>query len=218
MIGININKLLVLILLVPAWLFGQDHYHEPSSYDIRHKGRLYWQMPRRVTDEIGIKEGMNVADVGCGDGFFTLVLAEKVGTEGEVFAEDIDEGALEVLEGRRLQEGFENVTIIHGNPDDPKLPEGIVDIALMVNTLHFIGNPETFFGHIRKSLTPEGRLVVIQWAAEKMDPELPGWDPGDREKYTLRTSLEHIALARFRVVDQLEFLPMQYIFICRPLE
>ena len=214
----KINPILyfVLLFLITTELYGQGHEHEEMSYEIRHRGRLYWQMPRRVIQEIGVREGMNVADIGCGDGYFTLVLAEKVGDGGEVYAEDIDAEELQILRERRDQAGVENVAIVKGYPDDPDLPKGIIDVALMVNTLHFIGEPERFFSHVRECLAPEGRLVVVQWAAEKMESEMPGWLAKDREKYTLKTSLDCIDQAGFRVVEQMDFLPMQYIFICRP--
>lgn len=195
---------------------AQTHEHAPMSYEIRHRGRIYWQMPRRVIEEIGVREGMQVADIACGDGYFTLLLAEKVGPVGHVYAEDIDRNALRILEDRRKAAGVDNMSIIHGNSNDPMLPENTIQLALIVNSIHLIEDLETLFTHIRRSLTPDGKLVIIQWAAEKMEPEMPGWDAQDRELYTLETSLRRITGARFNVVRQLDFLPMQYIFICRP--
>ena len=215
------NKIVILFLLCILSITGmhaQSHEHETLPFEMRHRGRMYWQMPRRVTEEIGVREGMKVADIGCGDGYFTLFLAEKVGTNGLVYAEDIDASALAILEERRNQEGVENINIIHGTSNDPLLPEGEIDLVLIVNSFHYIEDPGMFFSHIKQSMTPQGKLVIIQWAAEKMDPEMPGWQGENREQFTLRTNLKRIFEAQCEVVEQLDFLPMQYIFICQPAQ
>jgi len=207
----------ILCLGARCLVWAQAHRHvQKMPYKIRYRERGYWQMPRRVIESIGAGEGMTVADVACGDGYFTLLIAERVGASGQVYAEDIDGDALKVLEERRDEAGVRNVTIIHGQADDPMLPINKIDLALIVNSIHLIRDLKTFLDHIRRSLTPGGRLVIIQWAAEKMDSEAPEWDPENRKLFTLSTSMKRIHEARFEVVDFINFLPVQYIFICEP--
>ena len=103
-------------------------------------------MPTRVMDEIGVKPGMTVADVGAGDGWFTFYLAERVGPSGRVIAEDIDAQALEVVRERCAQEKVSNVSSWWEELEDPKLPAGTVDLALMVNVLSTIGNARSLPG------------------------------------------------------------------------
>lgn len=64
--------------------------------------------------------------------------------------------------------------------DDPLIPDASVDLILIVNAIHLVKEKTVFLNNLRKSLKKKGRLVFIQWDAEKMDSELPGWDPKDR--------------------------------------
>jgi ubiquinone/menaquinone biosynthesis C-methylase UbiE len=173
--------------------------------------RTQWQMPARVMDEIGVQSGMTVADVGAGDGWFTFHLAERVGSSGRVIAEDIDAQALKVLRERCAQEKVSNVSVLVGGMEDPKLPAGAVDVALMVNVLSALGNAKNFLGNLAKGLKPDGRLVVIDWNPVKLYPEMAEQDT----KAALRQTLRQIQDAGFEVVKTLDFLPTQTIWICR---
>ncbi len=172
-------------------------------------------MPLRVLEEIGVKPGMRVADVGAGDGYFTLRLAEAVGASGEVFASDIDANALHVLEERRDSAEAQNIHIIRGTEDDPLLPDSSIDLVLIVNTIHLVENPIAFLENVRRSVKPRGPVVFVQWSAEKMDSEAVEWDATDRARYTLRTTLRTIYDGGLEVVRLLDFLPMQDIYICQ---
>lgn len=200
------------------WAFQpyQEHEHQQPLPD-RHRDRWYWQMPHRIIDEAGIKPGMSVADVGAGDGYFTFRLAERVGPHGRVYANDIDNRALQVVRDKCREEDIRNITVILGKEDDPLLPEKSIDIILMVNVIHLVKNPSLFLKNIEKCLKPGGTLVIVQWDAEKMDSEMQEeqWDPVDRARYTLRTNLRKIYDADFEVVQIKEFLPMQKIYICQ---
>lgn len=200
------------------WAFQpyQEHEHQQPLPD-RHRDRWYWQMPHRIMDEAGIKPGMTVADVGAGDGYFTFRLAERVGSHGRVYANDIDNRALQVVRDKCSEEDIRNITVVLGKEDDPLLPEKSMDVVLMVNVIHLVKNPSLFLKKIEKSLKPGGTLVIVQWDAEKMDSEMQPeqWDPEDRERYTLRTNLRKIYDADFEVVRIKEFLPMQRIYICQ---
>ena len=206
---------LVALLLIGTYLFGlQEHEHEQR--EDRHRNRWYWQMPVRVMDEIGVKEGMTVADVGAGDGYFTFPLGERVGNSGKVLACDIDDRALQVIRDKCTKRGIQNISVMLGKEDDPLIPQKIVDIILMVNTIHLIQNPSDYLKKLGESLNHGGSLVIVQWDADKMDSESTDWDADDRAKYTLRTNLRHIYDGDFEVVQIKDFLPMQRIYICKP--
>jgi ubiquinone/menaquinone biosynthesis C-methylase UbiE len=208
--------LYITLIFLGAYLFGlQEHDHQQRPPD-RHGNRPYWQMPVRVMDEIGVKEGMTVADVGAGDGYFTFYLAERVGNDGKVLACDIDNRALQVIRDICTKQGIQNISVILGKEDDPLIPPRSVDIILMVNVIHLIENPSDYLKKLEESLKPGGILVIVQWDAEKMDSESKGWDPDDRAKYTLRSNLRHIYDGDFEVVQIKDFLPMQLIYICQP--
>jgi ubiquinone/menaquinone biosynthesis C-methylase UbiE len=192
---------------------GRKQYEDREK---RYQERMYWQMPLGVMDELGIGAGMSVADVGAGIGYFTLKLSKKVGKTGKVFASDIDKDALAFLDERRREAGLENIAIIHGRADDPLIPEESADLILIVNTIHLVKEKALFLNNIRKSLKEGGKVVFVQWDAEKMDPESPGWDPKDRELYTMHTMLNMIYDADYEVLEIKDFLPMQMIYICKP--
>lgn len=223
----NIIALLsAIFLVIPVFGFhcqSQEHQHRDESrkhYEERlerYKDRWYWQMPRRVMDELGIDEGMNVADVGAGIGYFTLKLSKKVGETGKVYASDIDKTALAFLNERMKEARLDNISIIHGREDNPLLPKASVDLVLIVNTIQLVKEKKEFLDNIRGSLKKNGRLVFIQWNAEKMDSEMPGWSSQDRELYTLHTMLNMIYEAQYEVLEIKDFLPMQLIYICQPL-
>lgn len=194
---------------------SREHYEEREK---RYENRWYWQMPLRVMDELGIGPGMKVADVGAGIGYFTLKLAKRVGETGKIYASDIDENALDYLNERRKKADLDNITIIHGREDDPMIPNASVDLVLIVNTIQFVKEKTVFLNNIRNSLNENGRLVFVQWDAEKMDPEMPGWDSQDRERYTMQIMLKMIYDANYEVLEIRDFLPMQLIYICQPAD
>jgi ubiquinone/menaquinone biosynthesis C-methylase UbiE len=175
-------------------------------------------MPQRVIEEIGIEEGMMVADVGSGEGYFTLRIAEKVGSTGKVYASDIDRHALQKLEQKVSGQGLENVEIIVGREDNPLLPAGEIDLVLIVNVIHLIDDMKTFLANITPSLKKNGILIIVQWDAEKMDWELQDWDESNRELFTMRTTLRKIYDSNYEVVKMESFLPMQNIYFCEPRE
>ena len=208
--------IMVLLVLIPVGAQQSHEHGVEQGQPSRHRDRWYWQMPQRVMNEIGVTKGKTVADVGAGDGYFTFYLAERVGQGGKVYASDIDGKALQVIRDRCKKEEIKNVSVILGKEDDPLLPEGSIDLVLMVNTIHLVENKDIFLKSIMPSLKPEGILVIVQWDADKMDPEAPGWDPKDRALFTLRANLGHIYSAGYEVLDIRTFLPMQNIFICQP--
>jgi ubiquinone/menaquinone biosynthesis C-methylase UbiE len=215
--------LLALFFSTDRFLLGQQHdevaharLKAQSDRDNRDADRWYWQMPNRVISEIGIRPGLAVADVGAGDGYFALRIARVVGKAGRVYANDIDQKALDVLRVRMEAEKLRNVEIVYGRTDDPRLPRASVDLALMVNVIHLIKEKTTFLANLKSGLKPGGRLVIVQWDAEKMDSEAVGWDPEDRSQFTQEATLRWIFEAGYDVIRLLDFLPMQNIYICKP--
>ena len=215
----------VFLVTVSFGMNGQDQEHQHGDAGRRQnyerqlglsEERMYWQIPQRVMDELHIGSGMSVADVGSGIGYFTFLLSKRVGETGKVFASDIDRDALAFLNERRKKQGLENIFTLQGRGDDPLIPKASADLVLIVNTIHLVKEKNTFLNNIRHSLKKKGKVVFVQWDAAKMDSEAPGWDPKDRELYTMRTMLKTIYDADYEVVEIKDFLPMQLIYICQP--
>ena len=114
-----------------------------------------------VMDEAGIAAGMTVADIGAGEGYYTVRLAARVGPQGRVVAQDIDRGALSRLGARVERERLARVSIQPGAPDDPQLPPGSFDRVLMIHMYHEIAEPYAFLWRLWPALRPGGAVVVV---------------------------------------------------------
>lgn len=114
-----------------------------------------------VMDRAGIAPGMTVADIGAGEGYYTIRLAARVGKDGRVVAQDIVEETRDALARRVSRERLQNVAVRLGLPADPRLPAGSFDRVLMVHMYHEISDPYAFLWNLRPSLRPGGRVIVV---------------------------------------------------------
>ncbi len=114
-----------------------------------------------VMDQADIRPGMTVADIGAGEGYYTVRLAARVGEDGRVLAQDIDEDALRRLGNRVERERLDNVSIALGGPDDPKLPENSFDRIFMVHMYHEITEPYALLWRMRPALREGGQVIVV---------------------------------------------------------
>lgn len=117
---------------------------------------------RIVMDLAQIRGGMTVADIGAGEGYYTVRLAEKVGSDGRVLAQDINREALERL-GRRVErERLENISIKLGKTDDPQLPADSFDRIFLVHMYHEVAEPYAFLWRMWPALADGGQIVVVE--------------------------------------------------------
>jgi ubiquinone/menaquinone biosynthesis C-methylase UbiE len=114
-----------------------------------------------VMDLADIRAGTTVADIGAGEGYYTVRLAERVGRKGRVLAQDIDEQALRRLGQRVERERLDNVSIKLGAPDDPRLPSGSFDRIFLVHMYHEVSEPYAFLWRLRPALKQDGRVIVV---------------------------------------------------------
>lgn len=114
----------------------------------------------RVMDVLGIKPGSSVADVGAGSGWFTVRAAQRVGSEGLVYAVEINSEYLKHIEKRSKSESLLNIRTILGKEDDPLLPAKSVDAVLLLKTYHEIGEPVRWLRRMRPAMR-EGALLGI---------------------------------------------------------
>lgn len=114
-----------------------------------------------VMDLAAIGPGSSVADIGAGEGYYTVRLGARVGTKGRVLAQDIDGEAMKRL-GRRVEhDRLDNVSIIHGAADDPKLPPNSFDRVMLVHMYHEVTEPYAFLWRMHAALRLNGRVVVV---------------------------------------------------------
>ncbi|MFH1969359.1 MAG: class I SAM-dependent methyltransferase, partial [Verrucomicrobiota bacterium] len=134
--------------------------------------RAAWQQPSRVIADLGIARGGSVADIGCGEGYFTLRLAKAVNESGRVFAVDIVAGSLDVLKKAAAQQHLTNLVVILSDPTDTKLQPESVSIVFICNVLHMVPPAQRLplLKNIVQALTPGGFLYLIDWRKSRDVP------------------------------------------------
>ena len=159
----------------------------------------------RVMDLLKIGPGTVVADIGAGSGWFTVRAAKRVGASGEVYAVDINPEAIVYIQKRAEKEHLENVKVLLGKSDDPILPPGKIQAALMLKTYHEVAEPVALLRHLRESLAPNAKVGVI-------DRNGNGEDHGIEEKIVV----DEAQRAGFKVVERYDFVKaddMSYFMI-----
>lgn len=117
---------------------------------------------QQVIELAGVRPGMWVADVGAGQGYYTVRLARVVGPKGRVLAEDIMSDVTAGLTDRVQRERLDNVAVRLGTPDDPSLPPRTFDRIFLVHMYHEVASPYAFLWHMREGLKPGGLVVVVE--------------------------------------------------------
>ena len=119
--------------------------------------------PDRAVDVLKLQKGATVADIGAGSGYMTERMSKKVGPMGRVYATDIQQGMIDLLNRRIARRKLTNVTPVLSLQDDPRLPIEAIDLVLMVDVYHELSQPQLMLRHIRASLKPGGRLALVEY-------------------------------------------------------
>lgn len=114
-----------------------------------------------VIELAGVKPGISVADVGAGEGYYTVRLARAVGPKGRVLAEDIVPRVRDALSERVQREKLDNVAVKLGAPDNPMLPARSFDRLFLVHMYHEVQSPYAFLWHLRDAVKPDGLVIVV---------------------------------------------------------
>ena len=152
--------LFIPLLFITTWsLFSQNSKVpvEPNETWANNQ-----HQPENLMDAIGLQEGMTIADIGAGRGRMTVFFSIRVGEKGKVFANEIDESALEYLKERCKKNNMENVKTFLGTVDSPLLPAGEVDIAFMLLTYHHLEKPVEMLKNTIPCLKKDGVLIIVE--------------------------------------------------------
>jgi len=162
-----------------------------------------WQQPARVIEQLELKLGDEVVDIGAGSGYFSLRLSRAVGPKGTIYALDIDGAMLGELEARAASRNQKNIKTIRVKGEGPGLPPGAYDLIFLCNTYHHLENRVEYFADLRNHLKPEGRIAVVEFRPE-------GWLHKTFGHATPKTTIvRELAEAGFRIEKDLNFLPRQ---------
>jgi len=185
--------LLAVILALAVWVVGSQAYQTLLLLDRVERDRDRWQRPADILRSLDLKATSVVADIGSGAGYFTLKIAPLV-PDGSVLAEDILKEPLAFLWIRAHLRHFNNVHVIHGDPDDPHLP-GPLDAALIANTYHEFAHPDGVLNRVFRALQSGGRLVIVDRGPlhAEDDPQQHERDPGAVENEVRAAGFEIVS-------------------------
>lgn len=167
-----------------------------------------WQRPELIMDELGIGDASVVADLGAGGGWFTIRLANRVGPNGKVFAEDIQPEMIESIRRRVEREGLaDRVHPVLGTATDPNLKEP-VDAVLIVEAYNEMENPELLLRNVARALKPNGRVGIVEHTKNGGGPGPPMEERVDPERI-----IRDAEAAGLRLHSRPTFLRYQYLLV-----
>jgi ubiquinone/menaquinone biosynthesis C-methylase UbiE len=187
----------------------EDVEHWVSVFD--DPARDAWQKPAAVVTALQLRPGMRVADLGAGTGYFSRYLAAAVGESGTVFAVDTEPHLVVHLRERAEREHLSNLVPILASADTPRLPAGCVDLVLIVDTVHHIDDRINYLRRLQGVLTPDGRVVVVDF---KKQADIPVGPPPEHRLARAQV-VEEFTSAGYRLVGEPDLLPYQYLLIFR---
>ena len=208
-VSLRWHSLLILILAS----LSASCAHQPWNIDtyiqaLERPERDEYQQPDKVIEALGLTQGMVVADVGAGSGYFTRRFAKVVGETGKVLAVDVEQKMLDYNKQELEKQGLANrVGFVLVKPDDPALSENSVDLVFLCNTYHHVEHHGDYWAQIKSALKPNGRVVIVDYYHDERSGKL-GFS-------------KHHLVPRERVIENMEkaglsflkehtFLPRQY--------
>lgn len=167
--------------------------------------RAEWQKPEHVIALMEMAEGMTVADLGAGTGYFLPYLSRAVGPGGKVLGLDVEPNLVDHMTKRAAKEGLANVEARAVAPDDPGLDPGSVDRVLIVDTWHHLPDRVAYAKKIAAALKPGGRIFVVDFTLESER------GPAPKHKLSEEALIAELAAAGLAARVLEEDLPDQYV-------
>jgi ubiquinone/menaquinone biosynthesis C-methylase UbiE len=170
------------------------------------------QKPGELIKSMGLEPGMTVADVGTGVGFMLPFLSRRVGPAGRVLAEDIFDDFLAGAKQTAEEQKLSNITFIKGTETDPNLPEGQVDMELVLDAYHHFDYPEKMLAALYKALKPDGRLVIVEYY--KRESAMPGGRALTHIRLDMPDVIKEVEANRFHLLMEKEHIKnVQYMLL-----
>lgn len=192
-------RLLLFCLITSFAGYGQDQWknvYSRSAWDARDK----WQRADELIKFLNLDRESHVADIGCHEGYMTFKLAKEV-TNGNVYAVDVDQSKLDKLKKHIEDNGLNNIHVIKGDYDNPKLPPDKLDAVLILDTYHEMDDHDKILQHVKTSLKRGGKLVICEPIAEERR-KLPRTDQEKRHELGMKYAIEDLQRAGFKISYQ----------------
>jgi len=191
---------LVLVMASAGFANSQDQW-ENVYRESAWKERDKWQQAEEIIRKLGVGKGSTVADIGCHEGYMTLKLSKAVQDEGKVYAVDVDQSKLTLLSEHLKVRKINNVTVIKGDYDNPKLPANAVDAVIILDTYHEMDDHEKILQHVLIALKKGGRLVLCE-PLEAKRKGLPRKEQEAKHELGINYALEDLKNAGFEIAYQ----------------
>jgi ubiquinone/menaquinone biosynthesis C-methylase UbiE len=169
--------------------------------------RVLEERPEKAIDLLGLKKTDTIADIGAGTGYFTFRIANQV---AKVYAVDVQPEMLAMMAKRQSENGIDNIERILGEPQDPHLPEGTIDLVLMADAYHEFEFPREMMQGIVRALKPGGRVAQLEYKTE--NPLVLIKPLHKMTQGQVRRELESVGL---EFVENRRGLPQQHLLIFR---
>lgn len=154
--------------------------------------------PEEVVREIDLEQGLHLADIGCGIGYFTFPLAQALGKKGVVFGLDVSPEMLEEAQKRYVSRKDSEMAVVEFLRSEEAgfpLESETIDIAFVANVLHEIDDQQGFLKEVARVLKSSGRLVIVEWAKEVMD-----FGPPVEERLSQEEVINSLESASFKLL------------------
>lgn len=190
-------------VFVVQFVFAQTDNYKNVYSEPAWKERDTWQKPKELINRLAIEKGSHVADIGCHEGYMSFKLSEVVGSEGKVYAVDVRWDKLDKVKSRAKKLHINNIDAVQGDFDNPKLPEGILDAVIILDTYHEMDDHDDILEHVMKSLKPGGRLVLCEPIADSRK-NLSRSEQEGKHELEMKFAIEDLTRAGFKVQEQQE--------------
>ncbi|MCM8529128.1 MAG: class I SAM-dependent methyltransferase [Lentisphaeraceae bacterium] len=180
--------------------------HSDGAAWLIRKAREKEESVKEMIQALKLKEGMTVADIGCGNGYHSLMMAKIVGDSGKILCVDIQQKMLDLLKVRADSLGVKNYQLIKGKYSDPMLPKGKVDLILLVDAYHEFTDPQSMLAKMRESLSENGVIALVEFRKE--DKTVPIKEDHKMSKAQIEKEL---SANGFKLVRSYDKLPWQHL-------
>ncbi len=119
--------------------------------------------PKETLIKLGLKKGFNIADIGCGIGYFSIPAAHIIGENSKVYAIDTSIDMINILLEKLKNEKLKNVQVKHSNGYDLNIISASVEFAFCCNVLHEVKDKEKFLREINRIVDKKGIFAIIEW-------------------------------------------------------
>ena len=170
------------------------------------------QKPGVLIREMGLQPGMTVADVGTGVGYMLPFLSRRVGPDGHVIAEDIFDDFLAAARQTAQNQNLTNVTFVKGTEASPNLPEGQLDMVLVLDVYHHFDYPEKMLAGIHQALKPGGKLIIVEYY--KRETAMPGGRAMNHIRLDMPDVIKETEANHFHLLEEKEHVrDVQYMLV-----